>query len=84
MCRRGTSIVKNLKFLTLPRLIKSSSLSTNITVPTRVVVIGELPCITNTKFSIFFSMNRTGYFVNNCNSLIYPLYKFFLINSFNI
>ena len=46
-CRRATNVVRNLKFLTLPDP-QSSSLSTNVTVPTRVVVTGELPCVTNT------------------------------------
>src|SRR6266576_4773102 len=46
-CRRGTSVARSLKLLALPHS-NELSLSTIITVPTRVVVIGELPCITNT------------------------------------
>jgi len=47
-CRRGTSLARSLKLLALPHSRQQQSLSTNITVPTREVVIGELPCVTNT------------------------------------
>ncbi len=46
ICRRGTSVARNLKLLALPHS-QQSSLSTIITVPTRVIVIGKLPCVTN-------------------------------------
>ena len=46
-CRRGTSVVRSLKLLALP-YFRQLSLLTNITVPTQVVVIGELPCVANT------------------------------------
>ena len=53
MCCRGTSVARNLKLLTLPHS-QQSSLSTIITVPTRVVVIGELPCVTNSIRGCYF------------------------------
>jgi len=40
--RRGTNDVRNLKFLTLP-YSKNNKLLTNITVPTRVVVLVSYP-----------------------------------------
>ena len=46
--RRGTSVVRNLKFLTPFFNSQQLSLLTIITVPTRVVVTGELPYVTNT------------------------------------
>ena len=46
-CRRGTSVARSLKLLALPYYYQLSLL-TNITIPTRVVVIGELPCVINT------------------------------------
>ena len=45
-CRRGTNVARSLKLLALP-YFRQLSLLTNITVPTRVVVISELPYITN-------------------------------------
>src|SRR6266567_7642311 len=47
-CRRGTSVARSLKLLALPHS-NELNLSTNITIPTQVVVIGELPCVTNTN-----------------------------------
>jgi hypothetical protein len=52
-CRRSTSVVRNLKFLTPFFNSQQSSLSTNITVPTQVVVTGELPYVTNNIFLLF-------------------------------
>ena len=45
-CCRGTSVARSLRLLALLHF-NELSLLTNITVPTRVVVIGELPCVTN-------------------------------------
>ena len=47
---RGTSVVRNLKFLTPSLYSQQSSLLTNVTVLTQVVVTGELPCITNNLY----------------------------------
>ena len=47
ICHCGTSRVKNLKFLTLFFNSQELSLSTNITIPTQVVVTSKLPCVTN-------------------------------------
>ena len=49
-CRRGTSVARSLRLLALPHSYNSNQLSLliNITVFTQVVVIGELPCVTNT------------------------------------
>ena len=55
--RRGTSVVRNLKFLTPFFNFQQSSLLTIITVPTRVVVTGELSCITNNNFALFNPTN---------------------------
>ena len=46
-CRRGTSVARSFNLLAL-LYSNQLSLLTIITVPTQVVVIGELPCITNT------------------------------------
>ncbi len=46
-CCRSTSVVRSLKLLALP-YSNQLSLLTIIPVPTRVVVIGKLPCIINT------------------------------------
>jgi len=48
MCRCGTSVARSLKLLALPHS-NQLSLLTIITVPTRVVVISELPCVTNNR-----------------------------------
>ena len=48
-CRRGTNVIRILKFLTPFFNSQQSSLLTIITVPTRVVVTGELPCVTNSN-----------------------------------
>ena len=75
---RGTRVVRNLKFLTLFRILKPSSLLTNITIPTQVVVIGKLPCVTN---NLFFLL---GFFIFSISPLaflplFYTLFIIFLI-----
>ena len=47
-CRHGTSVARSLKLLALPQS-RSSSIINNITVSTRVVLVRELPYVTNTN-----------------------------------
>jgi len=47
MCRRGTSVVKNLKFLTLSHFEEKQAFS-NQHHYIYLSSIGELPCVTNT------------------------------------
>ena len=48
-CRYGISVVRNLKFFTPFFNSQQLSLLTNITIPTQVVITGELSYITNTN-----------------------------------
>ena len=46
-----------------------------------VMLFNYLQSIYILSFLFFFRINNTGYPTNNCNGLIYPFYKFSLINS---